>query len=129
MLLIKLSLGFFFLRILHSPKQRIAAYSIIVLSTVVNFANAWFTLFACGDPSLYGAKILSGQCSLVAFPVKFMTYFQAAANIVVDIGLLTLPISTIVDSMMDTRAKICIIFVFVLACSYGIPLPRNQISC
>jgi len=47
-----------------------------------------------------------------------MLYFQAASNMVVDIGLLVLPMSIVMKSMMNMRIKISIIVIFLLACSY-----------
>jgi hypothetical protein len=129
MLLIKLSLGLSFLRILVSPKQKYAAYTIIALSTLVNFTNAWFVLLWCGNPSQYVAKTLAGQCLPETFQIKFMTYFQAAVNIVVDIGLLTLPLSAVMKSMMNRRAKISVIFIILLACLHVKPFPRSCIFC
>jgi hypothetical protein len=94
-----------------------AAYSIIIFSTIINFTLSWFVLFFCGTPIHFATKILDGQCLFDTLMVRIVVYMQAASNMVVDIGLLILPISTVSASTMTTGAKLSVLFIFVLACS------------
>jgi hypothetical protein len=117
-LLIKLSLGLYFLRVLPHRWQRVVAYSLIIVSTIVNFNNSWWAMFSCGTPTNYADRFLEGKCEFHGIRIPFVLYFQGATNMLVDIVLLALPISTILKSMLNTRAKLSVLFMFFLACSY-----------
>jgi hypothetical protein len=128
MLLIKMSLGLSFLRVLSTPFQKSAAWCLVVVSTIVNLALSLFLLFACGNPIKYAEKLLGGQCVIDTVQFRFIMYFHAVVNIGVDLILLALPVSIVANSSMGTSAKISVTLIFFLACSYVRFLSMNVLS-
>lgn len=117
-LVVKLSLGLSFLRVLSIPSQRMAAWCLIIFSTIINLALGLFLLFSCGNPAHFANKVIGKKCQLNTVQFRVLLYIQACANIVVDLGLLALPLSIVMNSMMTARAKVSVSCIFVLACSY-----------
>jgi hypothetical protein len=86
-------------------------------STIINFTNFWFSLFACGNPAKFPEKMMSGKCNLLTTATKAMLYLQAGTNIFVDLGICIVPLASVAKSNMERNIKISIALIFLLAIS------------
>jgi hypothetical protein len=114
MLFLKLSLGLFFLRVLQTSWQRYTVYTAIALSTFVNFTFSFWTVFQCGNPSTFIAKLSKGDCHTQK-SWKPTGLIQAGVNVVTDFTLAAMPLPMLWDSQMVVSKKIIIGAILSLA--------------
>jgi len=113
-LFLKLSLGFFFLRVLTDRWQLVVAYTVMAFVTIINIAEFWFYLFSCGNPKHYAQSMIVGGC-VSSVVTLTMLYVQFATNLAIDIVIVLLPMPTLWKSSIDLRAKWSVAFIFLLA--------------
>jgi hypothetical protein len=114
---LKLSLGFFFLRIMVAKWQRIAIYIILAVSTSISIAYFLFALFECGFPvesSVYWGRFILGQC-VGSEAILGMSYTHAVVTAGTDLALLALAILLLTKSKMVFGDKRMVIGIFVIA--------------
>ena len=110
----KLSLGAFFLRILVEPWQRSTVYVIICVSTVTNFTIGFYDIFFCGNPTSIFDKIFIGKCAPYTANAGIL-YLQAVVNTLTDVALAMLPVPLLWNSKMNTKSKISVGLILMLA--------------
>jgi hypothetical protein len=119
MMLIKLALGMFFLRIVIDQRQRQLIIFMISLSWVIGVAYFLFAVFQCGIPNGNGVAEwltrISGQCISNPSVVEGISYTQTILNIVTDISFLLIPIPTLRESKLPHREKMIVIGIFAVA--------------
>jgi hypothetical protein len=114
---LKLSLGFFFLRIMVAKWQRICIYAILTLSTSISIAYFLFALFECGfpvDSTVYWGRFILGKC-VGAKAILGMSYTHAVVTAGTDLSLLCLAIMLLTRSKMRNTEKRIVIGIFVIA--------------
>jgi len=122
MIFLKLSLGTFFLRILMSQRQRYVVYVVMVLSVTINVLDTFWNIFSCGNPRLYFAHRLSGECASNGWGIA-ESYIQAVANTGTDITLACMPFFLLRGSTMPMSSKLSVGFILILAttsCAAGL---------
>ncbi|KAI4721925.1 hypothetical protein E4T48_01876 [Aureobasidium sp. EXF-10727] len=103
--LLKISLGLFFLRIITQKWQRNVIYAGITINTAFGLAYFGLCTFGCGDPSQYLLRTTLGQCISVKNVVIPASYIFTALNAVMDFTMALLPISTIWHLKMPRITK------------------------
>jgi hypothetical protein len=125
----KLSLGLGHLRILKfqhldSRWERLLCYAVIVFSCVVNLLSFFAIVFACAEDGIMplnsASAIAMGKCSILTYRNLVITYLQSAANVVVDLLFVLLPIPSIIKTIMDRRTRIAIIGILFLGARYSL---------
>jgi len=114
MLFLKLSIGYFFLRLLILPAQRRVVYAVMILSTISNATLSIFDLFLCGNPKNFPVKVLSLQC-VDTHTQEISAYLTAAINTVTDLTFAILPFWLLNNSMMPKRVKMYVFAILGLA--------------
>jgi hypothetical protein len=128
---LKLSLCFFFLRILN---QRYARYTVIgatALSTATNVTACLIFLISCGGPRSAVNFVFAGVCaskpsiSRHAF-ISAGVYLPTYTNIAVDIVFSLSPIPMLLSTTLDRKQKITVTFYLALStigsiCAIGKP--------
>src|SRR6201996_1831790 len=102
-LLIKLSMGFFYLRVLTAQWQKIVCYIMMIVSTLINLDLFFFTLFSCHgySPIHYAEYLVHGRCPHGRSNTKTFEgqmYSQSAINILTDFVFLILPIPAVLKA-------------------------------
>ncbi|KAG9605597.1 hypothetical protein KCU77_g3597, partial [Aureobasidium melanogenum] len=103
--LLKISLGLFFLRIITEKWQRNIIYAGITINTLYGITYFGLCTFGCGDPSKYLLRITLNQCISVKNVVIPASYVFTALNAVMDWTMALLPISTIWHLNMPKMTK------------------------
>jgi hypothetical protein len=114
MIFFKLSLGLFFLRVLQTPWQRCIVYTVVTFSTLVNLTLSFWSVFQCGDPAHFIAKLSKGQCTTQRV-WKPLGLVQAAGNVVTDFILAAMPLPMLWSSQMVLPQKMMVGAILMLA--------------
>lgn len=113
MVVLKISLGIFFMRIVVKNYQRWLILGSVFMVCLTGTGNFFFVLFRCGSPENYLISQLTGKC--VSQTVgRFMLYWNGAVNTSTDFLFATLPISILWNANMERRAKISVGMVLLL---------------
>jgi hypothetical protein len=117
MILVKISLGVFFLRILVERWQRTVVYIFVTLSSVVGFGYFWYAVFQCGVPGdSYWQKLLTHQCKGAnSRLVLGVSDLHASVNALTDIVLVSIPIPVVIRSKISLREKLVVGGIFAMA--------------
>ncbi|KAK2048610.1 CFEM domain-containing protein [Colletotrichum somersetense] len=111
LLLSKLSLVVFYLRIFVIQPFRIAAYSLIGFLLVGQIVIGFLTIFSCHPIELFWNRdIHTGGC----LDVNQLAYANSALAIIQDLIILALPIAMLPGLQMDLNKKISVAMVFLL---------------
>jgi len=117
-LVFKISLGMFFLRILTRPWQRHIAYTAMSLSSVFGFAYLLITIFACRhtEPG-WGTAVKRwwAERCINYEVVLSMTYAHGAIGSTTDFLFVWLPLPFLSRSRMSKREKGTVGFILFLA--------------
>ncbi|KAF1844212.1 uncharacterized protein K460DRAFT_388086 [Cucurbitaria berberidis CBS 394.84] len=106
--LFKISLGLFFLRVLTQPWQTLIFRVILGVSATYGLFYIFVTIFQCGKPAdLADSLIGSSSCLPSAFLLT-TGYLYGVINVIADWTFVLIPISILVDSELDRRAKISV---------------------
>lgn len=103
--LLKISLGLFFLRIITEKWQRHIIYAGITINTFYGITYFGLCTFGCGDPSNYLLRITLNQCISIKHVVIPASYVFTGLNAAMDWTMALLPISTIWHLNMPTLTK------------------------
>ncbi|OLN86914.1 Guanine deaminase [Colletotrichum chlorophyti] len=111
LLIAKLSLVVFYLRIFTVPKFRIAAYSLIGFLVVGQVVIGFLTIFSCHPIELFWDKnIHTGGC----LDINQLAYANSALAIIQDLIILALPIAMLPGLQMNRNKKISVAIIFML---------------
>ncbi|KAH7389776.1 hypothetical protein BKA66DRAFT_510809 [Pyrenochaeta sp. MPI-SDFR-AT-0127] len=115
MMVLKISLGIFFARIIIKPWQFVLIYITVGVNIFSSAAAFFYCLFRCG-PNLdkYVMQQLSNKCAPRPLD-RFMAYQQAAFTTLTDIVFITLPIIIVWNANMDRKSKFSVGFILCLA--------------
>ncbi|KAK2010439.1 CFEM domain-containing protein [Colletotrichum eremochloae] len=112
LLLAKLSLVVFYLRIFTVPTFRTAAYSLIGFLVVGQVVIGFLTIFSCHPIELFWNRdIHTGSC----LDVNQLAYANSALAIIQDLIILALPIAMLPGLQMNRNKKISVALVFLVA--------------
>lgn len=116
MVILKISLGIFYLRIVVSQWQRRTVYATVGIAAAYGTYYFFAVLFSCGMPSNFLMNALQGQCSGTP-GVRFAINMTAGlVNAGSDLILAVLPVFVIRKSCMPLPAKISACLVLLLGC-------------
>jgi len=93
MLVLKIALAIFFLRIMVSPWQRRIVFAAAGLSTVFNTGYFFYAIFQCGIPQgpyIFFIKKISGQC-ITAAQILGVAYTHGAITALTDLVFAIIP--------------------------------------
>jgi len=114
MIMLKLSLGSFFLRIITSQWQRAVVYTVMVAATVANLIECFYLIFMCGDPRTFTENIILNKCT-PEISMAFVAYGQNTVNTLTDIILALLPIPILWQTNMKRTQKWTVGLILTLA--------------
>lgn len=92
---LKISLGFFFLRIIIEPWQRVVIYICMAISTIYGFVYFGIVTFGCGDPANFLLRTVQHKCISIPDVIIPASYVHTALNAATDWVMAMLPIVTI----------------------------------
>jgi hypothetical protein len=108
--LVKLMLGFFFLRILMYPAQRKIVVIAVGIFTVYSFQYFFFVVFQCGVPTggVYWTRRVAGQCvrPLVG---QVLAYLHASLTAGTDLLFIILPIIVVRQTRLNGKEKLIVV--------------------
>lgn len=111
---LKISLGFFFLRVL-TKRWQIALFHILLgVSTGYGLFYVISTIFRCGDPKHIADTYLGTRKCLSTTFILTTGYLYGAINVIADWTFVLIPISVLIDSDLDRRSKISVSIVMAL---------------
>lgn len=116
MICLKVSLGYFFLRLLVTTEQRYTVYAIVSLACVVNLLMIFVDVFFCGNPKDMPLKVFLGTCIPSASSVS-LNYFQASINALSDVAFACLPFWLLHRSLMPKKVRLYVYVILGLASS------------
>jgi len=114
--LLRISLGYFFLRIIHQPWQRRLIYGIMIFYSTFSFGYFWYAIFQCGVPTkehFWQAKTLA-KCGPKARGLG-LGYFHSAITAGADLIYVVLPLPLVLTSSLNRREKIGVIAILLVA--------------
>ena len=117
MMVLKLSLAFFFFRLVIDKWQQRVVYAIAVLCIVFGFAYFCLAVFQCGIPGKGGPfwyKKITNQCVSQA-PIVGFGYTHAAISAGTDFILSAMPILMVRNSKLSLREKAIVCVILILA--------------
>lgn len=121
-LILKVSVGLFFLRIAVDIWHRRLIYFAICLSTTYNVAFVFFTIFQCGlfhNMLQFLERRLEGQCAS-PHAILGVSYTHAAITTLTDWIFVLIPILLLRGSSMTTKEKLIVGFLMMFASVSGI---------
>ncbi|KAI5202313.1 hypothetical protein E4T39_04811 [Aureobasidium subglaciale] len=104
-LFLKISLGFFFLRIIVEPWQRMIIYICMAISTIYGFIYFGIVTFGCGDPQQFLLRTVQHKCISITDVTIPASYVHTALNAATDWIMALLPIVTIWNLNMPRITK------------------------
>ncbi len=107
-ILLKISLGLFFLRILTKRWQNRTFRIIIAVSVVYGLFFFFIILFQCGDPKHLADRLLTKHKCLPVGVVLGTGYGYGTINVIADWTFVLIPIAILLDSDLDRRSKISV---------------------
>jgi hypothetical protein len=121
MMMLKISLGIFFARIIIKPWQTGLIYINVSVNVFSSAAAFFYVLFRCG-PNLddYVTQQLMNKCMPRALD-RFIAYQQAAITTLTDIIFITLPVLILWNANMSRRSKLSVGFILCLAALFVAP--------
>lgn len=114
-LILKVSLGIFFSRIIVKHWQLILIHITIAVSAISSTASFFYIIFRCGSsPDNYVFQQLANNCAPRGLD-RFFAYQNAAFSTLTDIIFATLPFFILWNTSMDRRSKISVGIILSLA--------------
>jgi hypothetical protein len=118
MMMLKISLGIFFARIVVKPWQIGLIYVNVGVNIFSSAAAFFYVLFRCGaNIDDYVMQQLANRCTPRTLD-RFMAYQQAAVTTLTDVVFVTLPVLILWNANMSRRSKISVGFILCLATLY-----------
>ncbi|KAJ4373178.1 hypothetical protein N0V83_003470 [Neocucurbitaria cava] len=106
--LLKVSLGLFFLRILTKRWQTLIFHVVLGISATYGLFYVFVTIFQCGDPAKLADSLLGSKACLPSAFLLTTGYMYGVINVIADWTFVLIPISVLIDSDLDRRAKISV---------------------
>jgi hypothetical protein len=116
----KISLGYFFYRIVNERWQRKALIGIVSISVLFGIAYFLFAVFQCGAPwkgETFWVKKITYRCASEAVIIG-MGYPQSIINALTDIALCAMPIPMVWRAKFGRKDKIIVSGIMILAAAY-----------
>jgi hypothetical protein len=114
-MMLKISLGIFFARIVVLPWQLRTIYTTVAVNVISSAASFFYVLLRCGpDLDGYVYKQFSGNCAPRGLD-RFVAYQQAAFTTVTDLVFAILPIFILWNAHMSVRSKVSVGLILSLA--------------
>lgn len=116
MILSKLSIGAFLLRLSITRIHRWIIYVAILVNSLLGLVFFFVAILQCHPVSYYWDKVSqSGSCINVDITIS-LTYVYSAGNIICDLTFSLLPILIVKDLNMERRMKIAIVPLLGMGC-------------
>ncbi|GME31676.1 hypothetical protein GTA08_BOTSDO11494 [Neofusicoccum parvum] len=112
-MMVKLSLGIFFLRIVIKPWQRAMVYTVMILIALTSIFFFFFLIFLCGNPKDYLIRYIYDQCAPRHVQTA-LAYLSAALGAAADWTYALIPIQIVVQANMDLRSKLSVLSILSL---------------
>src|ERR1700744_420960 len=109
MVFLKLSLGYFFLRLLGTPAQRGTVYIVMYFAVALNIACSIFDIFECGNPKAFPLKIQLERGCASQKTQKAFAWIQAVFNALTDLTFAFVPFWLLNNSMLPRNLKLYVI--------------------
>jgi hypothetical protein len=115
MVFLKLSLGYFFLRLLVTPAQRRTVYTVMYFAVAFNILLSIFDVFQCGNPKDFPLRIqLERDCASQKVQ-RATAWIQAVLNAITDLTFAAVPFWLLNNSMLPRNLKLYVIGILGLA--------------
>jgi len=115
MMMLKISLGIFFARIVVKPWQIGIIYVNVGVNIFSSAAAFFYCLFRCGSNiEKYVEQQMSNRCTPQALD-RFVAYQQAAFTTLTDVVFVALPVLILWNANMSRRSKFSVGFILCLA--------------
>ena len=116
MILLKLSIGYFFLRLLVTPAQRRTVYTVMYFAGGVNFILSIYDISQCGNPRDPISKIaLKSGCPSQTIQESLTAWTQAILNALTDLFFACMPFWLLNNSMLPRDHKLYVLGILGLA--------------
>ena len=117
-LILKISLGLFFARIIAKRWQLHVIYVTLTVTALSSVSALFYCIFRCGaDLDNYALRQLVNECTPRGLD-RFFAYQHAAFSFLTDCVFATLPIQILWNVQMERQWKIYIGFILSLAALY-----------
>ena len=116
MVTFKISLAFFFLRLVKLMWERFVVYAAVAMSIVFGIAYLLFSIFECGVPTDrigYALKRMELHCA-PAGVIAGMGYTHAVTSCLTDWIFAVLPIPLLIKTPMPVREKIIVVIILAM---------------
>lgn len=117
MVIFKISLGIFYLRILVSRWQRVTLYITVAVSTIYGIFFFFMILFQCGMPADYLLNAVTDSCVGGSGFYMIVAMVAGVVNTVSDFILALLPIALVYKAPMTLLAKSSACMLLLLGCA------------
>jgi hypothetical protein len=121
-MVLKISIGLFFLSIIQLPALRCLTYFTVGISTIFSIATIFFAIFQCGiykNTWEFIGKRLANRC-VSDDAALGMTFTHAAITIITDWIFLILPYFLLYHSLMSKKERWSLVAVLAFASISGI---------
>jgi hypothetical protein len=116
MVILKISLGIFYLRIVVSRWHKVTVYATVGIAAVYSSYYFFAILFSCGLPSHFLANALKGKCTGTVQSRYAVNMTAGVINAASDFILAILPIALIKKACIPLPAKISAGLILFLGC-------------
>ncbi|KAF2194861.1 hypothetical protein K469DRAFT_726006 [Zopfia rhizophila CBS 207.26] len=114
-MILKVSLGIFFARIVVKPWQLWTIYINVAVNIVSSMVSFFYVIFRCGaNLDVYVYRQLANECAPRPLD-RFFAYQQASFTTLTDCIFASFPIFILWNASMDIRSKISVGFILSLA--------------
>jgi hypothetical protein len=115
MIMTKISIGYFLLRITVERIHIWIIYLAMLLSVVTGLVFFFVTMLQCQPVSYFWNKSQDGSCINIEIIIA-LTYMYSAFSVICDFTFAILPIVLIMQLQMNRRIKIALIPIMLMAC-------------
>ncbi|UKZ61293.1 uncharacterized protein TrAtP1_002559 [Trichoderma atroviride] len=115
MVLTKISIGYFLLRITVEKIHNWIILIVMSLSVITGICFLFITTFQCHPISFFWNKNQDGNCINIDVIIAF-TYLYSAFSVICDFTFALLPIVLIMQLQMNNKTKLALIPVMLMAC-------------
>lgn len=113
----KISIGYFLLRITVERIHTWIISAVMLLTVVTGIVFFFVTMLQCAPISYFWNKNQHGSCINIDVIIA-ITYLYSAFSVVCDFTFALLPVVLIMQLQMNSRTKIALIPVMLMACMY-----------
>ncbi|KAL7958057.1 hypothetical protein V8C34DRAFT_284176 [Trichoderma compactum] len=115
MILTKISIGYFLLRITVERIHTWIIGTVMLVTVVTGIVFFFVTMLQCAPVSYFWDKTQSGSCINIDVIIT-LTYIYSALSVICDFTFALLPIVLIMQLQMNSRTKIALIPIMLMAC-------------